>query len=83
MRTLRGGYSPEITGQFEALGRAARAQTVDVMGKEQVKTEAGTNLVLELFLELCLWIWQNSRTKMADLNGSAERLVEGGLVKEI
>jgi len=78
-----GKYSPEIAKQFEALGRAADSQTVYIMGKEQMKICKGTNVVRRLFLELFLWIRDNSRTKMADLNVPVDRLVEVGFVKEI
>jgi KUP system potassium uptake protein len=54
-----------------------------IMGKEQMKIKKGTNFGRKFFLWLFLWIRENSRTKMADLNLPFDNLVEVGFVKEI
>lgn len=59
------------------------AQTVYVMGKEQMRIKKGTSTVRRLALEAFLWIRENSRTKMADMNIPMDSLVEVGFVKEI
>jgi KUP system potassium uptake protein len=76
-------YPPSIRREIEALERAQAAQTVYIMGKEQMKIRQGTNIVRRLLLGLFLWIRENSRTKLADLDVQVERLVEVGFVKEI
>jgi KUP system potassium uptake protein len=53
------------------------------MGKEQMKIKKGTNFGRKFFLWLFLWIRENSRTKMADLNLPFDNLVEVGFIKEI
>jgi len=76
-------YSPAVQAELDAISRAHAAQTVYVMGKEQMKIKKGTNIVRRLLLEVFLWIRENSRTKMADMNIPFDNLVEVGFVKEI
>ena len=65
------------------MSKAAEAQMVYVMGKEQMTIKKGTNIFRRLLLMLFLWIRENSRTKMADMNIPFDNLVEVGFVKEI
>ncbi len=58
-------------------------QTTYVVGKEQMKIRPGTNWVRWVVLGEFLWIRENSRTKMADLDIPFDHLVEVGFVKEI
>jgi len=76
-------HSPEVQAELDLLYKSVHAQTVYIMGKEQMTIKKGTNLVRKLFLMLFLWIRENSRTKMADLNLPFDNLVEVGFVKEI
>lgn len=76
-------HSPEIQAELDAIERAHAAQTVYVMGKEQMKVHQGTNIVRRVILEAFLWIRENSRAKMAAMNIPTENLVEVGFVKEI
>ncbi|TVY78242.1 Potassium transporter [Lachnellula suecica] len=76
-------HSPEVQAELGLVTKAAEAQMVYVMGKEQMTIKKGTNVFRKLFLMLFLWIRENSRTKMADMNIPFDQLVEVGFVKEI
>lgn len=57
-----------------------------IMGKEVMKIRRKKTFkgwFRWLFLEVFLWIRENSRTKLADLNIDADKLVEVGFVKQI
>lgn len=54
-----------------------------VIGKEQMKIRARTNIFRRLLLASFLWIRENSRTKMADMNIPVDNLLEVGFIKEI
>lgn len=76
-------HSPEIQAELEIINKAAEAQMVYVMGKEQMRIKDGTNVLRRIVLMAFLWIRENSRTKMADMNIPFDNLVEVGFVKEI
>ena len=76
-------HSPEVQAELKFINKAAEAQMVYVMGKEQMKIKKGTNIVRRILLMTFLWIRENSRTKMADMNIPFDNLVEVGFVKEI
>jgi len=80
---ISGDYSPAIRSELDALDRAANAQIVYVMGKEEMKIKKGTNIIRRFLLMMFLWMRENSRTKMADMNIPTDNLVEVGFVKEI
>jgi KUP system potassium uptake protein len=80
--------SPAIRTELDALDRAEAAQTVYVMGKQVMRIRRGEgNVVKRAFrtvaLEAFLWVRENSRTKLADLDIDPDCLVEVGFVKEI
>jgi KUP system potassium uptake protein len=76
-------HSPEVQSELEVINKAAEAQMVYIMGKEQMTIKEGTNFVRAIFLWMFLWIRENSRTKMADIGLPFDNLVEVGFVKEI
>lgn len=76
-------HSPEVQAELEIINKAAEAQMVYIMGKEQMTIKKGTNFVRAVFLWMFLWIRENSRTKMADIGLPFDNLVEVGFVKEI
>lgn len=76
-------YSPEVQAELNVINKAAESQVVYVMGKEQMKIKKGTNIFRKVLLMAFLWIRENSRTKMADMNIPFDNLVEVGFVKEI
>jgi len=76
-------HTPDVQLEINAIEKAYSAQTVYVMGKEQMKIKEGTNIVRRMILWVFLWIRENSRAKMADMNIPTDKLVEIGFIKEI
>lgn len=76
-------HSAEVQAELDVISKAAEAQLVYIMGKEQMKIKNGTGILRKTLLWLFLWIRENSRTKMADMNIPFDNLVEVGFVKEI
>ncbi|KAH6950398.1 potassium transporter-domain-containing protein [Ilyonectria sp. MPI-CAGE-AT-0026] len=79
---------PAVREEVEALCRAQDAQIVYMMGKQVMKIRRGHGSIVKwairkLALEAFLWIRENSRTKMADLDIDVDNLIEIGFVKEI
>jgi len=54
-----------------------------VLPPGQMKIKSGTNIFRKVLLLAFLWIRENSRAKMADLDIPFDNLVEVGFVKEI
>ncbi|KAI0904957.1 potassium transporter [Ustulina deusta] len=78
--------SADNTAELEALHAAYDAQTVYVLGKEtmRIKKRRGIGFFFrKMILEIFLFLRENSRTKLADLDIDADRLIEVGFVKEI
>ncbi|OBT53812.1 potassium uptake protein [Pseudogymnoascus sp. 24MN13] len=76
-------YPPAVQRELDALSTASQSQLVYVMGKEEMKIKHGTNIFRRVLLAMFLWLRENSRTKMADVNIPTDSLVEMGFVKEI
>ncbi|QSZ30616.1 hypothetical protein DSL72_000173 [Monilinia vaccinii-corymbosi] len=80
-------HTPALQMELDRIYRAAHSQTVYVLGKEQMKVKKGDGSLggwlRRGVLWVFLWIRENSRGKMADLDLPAEGLVEVGFVKEI
>jgi KUP system potassium uptake protein len=82
-----GGNEAALAALREAYG----AQTVYVLGKETMRIgrPAGKSrygpgaLARRFFLAMFLWLRENSRTKLADLDIDVDKLVEVGFLKEI
>ena len=76
---------PHVRKEVEALRDAETAQTVYLIGKQtmRVKRRAGTSIFRRLALEAFLWIRENSRRKLANLDIDPDSLVEVGFVKDI
>ncbi|OBS19478.1 hypothetical protein FPOA_11204 [Fusarium poae] len=79
---------PEFRGELEALRAAEEAQTVYLMGKQTMRVQEAekmgfTKFFRRIALEAFLWVRENSRTKLANLNINPDNLVEVGFVKEI
>ena len=54
-----------------------------IIGKEQLKIRKSTAFVRKWLLVLFLWMKENTRTKMANLNVPTEKVIEVGFLKEI
>jgi KUP system potassium uptake protein len=81
----------QTAAELAALREAYAAQTVYVLGKETMRVRrpdgskrwAIGGLVRRFWLRWFLWIRENSRTKLADLDIDVDRLVEVGFLKEL
>jgi KUP system potassium uptake protein len=93
-RNIRGSddstTSSNIAAELEILQEAALSQTVYILGKEamRVKEPVGgrrgpSTFIRSMLLELYIWIRENSRGKLADLDIDVDRLVEVGFLQEI
>lgn len=87
-KARREDISPDARAEFDALDHAQAEQTVYVMGKQVMRVRRARGNILKRFLriillEAFLWIRENSRTKLADLDIDYDNLVEVGFVKEI
>jgi len=70
--------------RLEVLDEAYSAQTVYIVGKEQLRLLKTTNNFFKRqILRIFLWIRDNSRAKVASMKIPIEKLVEVGFVKEI
>lgn len=74
--------------ELKALREAYSSQIVYVLGKETMKIKRDGRfkawaITRWIILEIFLWIRENSRTKMANVNIDVDRLVEVGFLKEI
>jgi len=79
-------HTPEVRAELAVLRGAEEDQTVYIIGKEVMKVKRGGKVkgfFRFLALEMFLWIRENSRTKLADLDIDADSLVEVGFVKKI
>ena len=66
-----------IVAELAHLDRAYAARIVYVVGKEQMRVNAGTSIPLKILLETFLWIRDNTRARIANL-----QLAMVGFVKE-
>jgi KUP system potassium uptake protein len=76
-------FPPAVQAELDALNNASTSQLSYVMGKEEMKIRHGTNIFRKVLLMMFLWMRENSRTKMAEINIPTDSLVEMGFVKEI
>ena len=76
-------HSPAVQAELELISKAAESQVVYVLGKEEMKIKPGTNIVRRVLLMAFLWLRDNTRTKVADMNIPSDMLVEVGFIKEI
>lgn len=90
---IRGGsqqrnQDARVQEELDALQRAEASNTVYILGKQVMRVRRRQGNVIKRFwrammLELFLWIRENSRAKLADLDMDYNNLVEVGFVKEI
>jgi KUP system potassium uptake protein len=83
--SVAGRYA-DNTAELAVIRAAAESQTVYILGKEtmRIKKNKGFSAFFRRgILGVFLWIRENSRTKLADLDIDAEKLIEVGFVKEI
>lgn len=87
--TISYGRRPDAA-ELEMLRAAYGSQMVYILGKEVMKVKTGSSITSRItgffrsfVLWMFLWMRENSRTKLADLNIDADKLIEVGFLKEI
>ena len=75
--------SERVASELATLDDAFNHKVLYVIGKEQMKIKKGTNYFRRVFLSMFLWMRENSRNKIANLNVPTDRVVEVGFLKEI
>lgn len=75
--------SDRIASELATIDDAFNHKVLYVIGKQQMKIKSGTNYFRRVFLEMFLWMRENSRNKIANLNVPTDRVVEVGFLKEI
>lgn len=80
---------PEIREEVNVLRNAKETQVVYVMGKQVLRIGKGESrnpvvrVIRRVGLETFLWIRENSRAKLADLDVDYDNLIEVGFIKEM
>jgi KUP system potassium uptake protein len=77
------GDDAAIAAELAKLDHAFSSQILYIIGKEQMKVKPGTRLWRRILLNTFLWLRENTRTKIANLPVSIDRVVEVGFVKEV
>lgn len=79
----QGSASPDASLELQALDRAYAHQVLYILGKVQLHVKPGTNFFRRALLEVFLWVRDNTRNKIANLQVPTERVIEVGFVKDI
>lgn len=86
----RGRCDEATSAELELLQSPHNSRMVYILGKETLKIGRSNLRVFSLktylrswFLWIFLWIRENSRTKLANLNIDADKVVEVGFIKEL
>lgn len=79
----RGDGGESHGAELARLDAAYAHKVMYIMGKEQMKIKAKTNYFRKVLLWAFLWIRDNTRTKMANLNVPMDRVIEVGFLKQI
>ncbi|KAK9358868.1 potassium transporter [Lipomyces starkeyi] len=72
-----------VAGEIQALTKAFGEQVVFIVGKEQLKVSAGANYFKKFVLSVFLWVRENTRNKIAELDIPVDELVEIGYIRDI
>lgn len=78
--TLSSDSSPK---RLAALDGAFAHKIIYIIGKEQMRVRPKTNYLRKFLLYIFLWIRENTRNKIANLNVPIDRVVEVGFLKTI
>jgi KUP system potassium uptake protein len=79
-----GTQQDSLDQRIAALDTAYRRQVVYIVGKEQLRLLAEKNNVFKrMILGMFIWLRENTRAKIAQMEIPVEKLVEVGFVKEI
>ena len=72
-----------FTTELATLDRAYSQKVLYIVGKEQMRVRIGTRILRRVFLGAFLWMRDNTRTKVANLRLTMEKIIEVGFVKEV
>ena len=76
-------HTERTSEELNRISSAFSHKVLYIIGKEQMKIKQGTNFFRRTLLETFLWMRENSRNKMANLNVPADKVIEVGFLKEI
>ena len=79
----KGTTGAEFSNDLAKLEAAYSHKVLYIVGKEQLKIRAETNIFRKLLLRIFLWARDNTRAKIANLRIPTDKLVEVGFVKEV
>lgn len=72
-----------LHSELAKLDGAFSHKVMYIFGKEQMRIKAKSNFFRQVLLHMFLWMRENTRTKMANLNVPVDKVVEVGFLKEI
>ncbi|KAK9342634.1 putative potassium transporter 5 [Lipomyces starkeyi] len=72
-----------VAGEIQALTKAFGEQVVFIVGKEQLKISAAANYFKKFVLSVFLWIRENTRNKISELDIPVDELVQIGYIRDI
>lgn len=72
-----------LSARLKQLDDAFAAQSIYLVGREQLRIAKENNVVKRMLLGLFLWVRENCRNRIEKLNVPTEKLVEVGFVGEI
>lgn len=84
-----GGDDAAVVAELKTLQKAHEAQVVYVLGKETMRIKTSSSpfkpgtMYRRVMLWAFLWVRENSRAKLADLDMDVDKMVEVGFLKEI
>lgn len=73
----------QVGSRLARLDRAFAHKVIYIIGKEQMKIKKETNFIRKTLLHIFLWMRENSRNKMANLNLETSKIIEIGFLKAI
>jgi KUP system potassium uptake protein len=71
------------SSRLESLERSYNHEVLYIIGKEQMKVRSGTNIMRKAFLEMFLFLRDNTRAKIASLKVPMDKVIEVGFIKEV
>ena len=83
MRNINANTAGLVATQLAELERAYNAQVIYIAGKNQMKIREGSNFMRKFFLQLFLWVRDNTRSKISNMKIPTDKLVEVGFIKEV
>lgn len=75
--------SKQLNHQLARLEEACAHKVLYIIGKEEMKIKTEASYVRKTLLYLFLWIRDNTRNKMANLQVPTDKVIEVGFLKEI